>query len=253
MTPDWRPAGTANFRDLGGLPTEDGGRTRSGLLFRSDTLQELTEADVDVLVHQLGLRLVVDLRAPGEVELEGRGLLEGSPIRHVNLALNSRDERSIPDLTADSLVRHYLGYLAVSAQAAAQAFRLLADDGTPAVVHCAAGKDRTGVMTALVLRALGVPVEAVAEDYARSADAVPQVLARLRRLPSYADRIDLLPADVHACSAGTMVEFFQAVDAHYGSVEGFLRQAGLEEHVVPRLRERLVEPAGGGPPDGLDG
>ena len=183
MTAEWRPAGTANFRDLGGLPTEDGGRTRSGLLFRSDTLQELTEPDVEVLVHQLGLRLVVDLRASGEVETEGRGLLAGSAVRHVNLALNSRDERAIPDLTADSLVGHYLGYLAVSAAAAVQVFHSLADDGLPAVVHCAAGKDRTGVMTAIVLRALGVPAEVVAQDYARSADAIPKILARLRRLP----------------------------------------------------------------------
>lgn len=245
MTPDWRPVGTANFRDLGGLPTEDGGRIRPGLLFRSDTLQELTEADVDRLVHGVGLRLVVDLRAPGEVDVEGRGLLEGEAVRHLNLALNSKDERAIPDLTANTLVRHYLGYLAVSAQAAAQVFRVLTDDGMPAVVHCAAGKDRTGVVTALVLRALGVPAEVVAEDYARSAEAVPQILARLRRLPSYADRIDLLPADVHACSAGTMVEFLAAVDAQYGSVEAFLRAAGLEDDVVPRLRERLVEPRAG--------
>lgn len=242
MTADWRPAGTANFRDLGGLPTEDGGRLRAGLLFRSDTLQELTEADVDRLVRGLGLRLVVDLRAPTEVEVEGRGLLESEAVRHVNLALNSQDERAIPDLAADTLVRHYLGYLAVSASAAAQVFRVLADDGMPAVVHCAAGKDRTGVVTALVLRALGVPPDVVAEDYARSAQAVPQILARLRRLPSYADRIDLLPADVHACSSGTMVEFLAAVDAQHGSVEAFLRTAGLEDDVLPRLRERLVEP-----------
>ena len=135
MTAGWRPEGAPNFRALGGLPTEDGGRTRPGLLFRSDTLQELTEADVDVLVRQLALRLVVDLRAPGEVQSEGRGRLEGSTVRHVNLALNSRDERAIPQLTVDTLVEHYLGYLAVSAATAAQAFRLLADNGLPAVVH----------------------------------------------------------------------------------------------------------------------
>jgi protein tyrosine/serine phosphatase len=247
MTAEWRPAGTANFRDLGGLPTEDGGRTRSGLLFRSDTLQELTEPDVEVLVHQLGLRLVVDLRASGEVETEGRGLLAGSAVRHVNLALNSRDERAIPDLTADSLVGHYLGYLAVSAAAAVQVFHSLADDGLPAVVHCAAGKDRTGVMTALLLRALGVPAEVVAQDYARSADAIPKILARLRRLPSYADRIDLLPADVHACSADTMSQFLTALDEQYGSVPQFLQLAGLDGDVLTRLQQRLVERSG--PPD----
>lgn len=243
MTTPWQPSGTFNFRDLGGLPTEDGGRTRSGLLFRSDTLQELTEPDVDVLVHEVGLRLIVDLRAPGEVDTEGLGLLSGSRVRHINLALSSRDERAIPDLTADSLVGHYLGYLAVSAAAAVQVFQSLADDGLPAVVHCAAGKDRTGVMTALLLRALGVPAEAVAQDYARSADAIPEILARLRRLPSYADRIDLLPADVHECSADTMTEFLAALDAEYGSVPQFLRQAGLDGDLLTRLRQRLVEPA----------
>ncbi len=244
MTATWRPEGAVNFRDLGGLPTEDGGRLRAGLLFRSDTLQELTEADVDVLVRELALRLIVDLRAPQEAAYEGRGLLEVEPVRHVNLALNSRDERAVPDLTADTLVEHYLGYLAVSGATAAEAFRLLADEGLPAVVHCAAGKDRTGVMAALVLRAVGVPAEVVAQDYARSAEALPAILARLRRLPAYADRIDLLPPEVHESRAETMADFLRAVDEQYGSVAGFLQQAGLEDDVVPRLRERLVDPPG---------
>ena len=156
---------------------------------------------------------------------EGRGLLEAEPVRHVNLALHSRDQRPIPDLTADTLVRHYLGYLAVSAAAAAEAFRLLTGVGLPAVVHCAAGKDRTGVMAGLVLRAVGVPADVVAEDYARSAESVPAIIARLRRLPAYADRIDLLPPEVHECRAETMAEFLRAVDEQYGSVSAFLREA----------------------------
>lgn len=243
MSSSWRPVGTHNFRDLGGLPTEDGGHIRPGLLFRSDTVQEITDSDVDVLVHRLGLRLVIDLRAAAEVEREGRGLLAGFPVRHVNLPLDSKDDRPIPDLAADTLVQHYLGYLAVSAGALAQVFRLLADGELPAVVHCAAGKDRTGVTAALVLRAVGVPVDVVAEDYARSAPAVPQILARLRRLPSYADRINLLPPEVHACQAETMAEFLAAVDEQFGSIPGFLRGAELEPDVVDRLRTRLVEPA----------
>ncbi len=244
MTEPWRPTGTVNFRDLGGLPTEDGDRIRPGLLFRSDTLQELTDADVDVLVGRLSLRLVVDLRAREEAQVEGRGLLVDQPVRHVNLALNSRDERPIPDLSADTLVQHYLGYLAVSPATAAEAFRLLADDGLPAVVHCAAGKDRTGVMAGLVLRAVGVPADVVAEDYARSGEAVPEILARLRRLPSYTGRVDLLPADVHECRAETMVDFLRAVDEQYGSVAGFLLRAGLEDDVVPRLHDLLVDRSG---------
>jgi protein-tyrosine phosphatase len=241
VTTDWRPAGAHNFRDLGGLPTEDGCRTRPGVLFRSDTVQELTEDDVDVLVHRLGLRLIVDLRGPAEVEREGRGLLADFSVRHVNVPLDSKDERAIPDLSADTLVRHYLGYLQVSAGALAEVFRMLSDDGLPAVVHCAAGKDRTGVTTALLLRAVGVPVDVVAEDYALSGPAIPQILARLRRLPSYADRIDLLPADVHACDARTMAEFLVEVDQEFGSVSGFLRAAGVEPAVVDRLRARLVQ------------
>jgi protein-tyrosine phosphatase len=71
---------------------------------------------------------------------------------------------------------------------------------------------------------------------------VPRILERLRRLPSYGDRIDLLPADVHESRAETMTEFLTAVQERYGSVEAFLRDAGLEDDVVPRLRKRLVEP-----------
>src|SRR3712207_608886 len=81
---DWAPTGTANFRELGGLPTADGGRIRSGVLYRSDTPQLMTADDVETLVHRLGLRLVVDLRYRAEAELEGRGLLGETAVRYVN-------------------------------------------------------------------------------------------------------------------------------------------------------------------------
>lgn len=97
-------------------------------------------------------------------------------------------------------------------------------------------------MAGLVLRAVGVPADVVAEDYARSAEAVPAIIARLRRLPAYADRIDLLPPEVHECRVETMADFLRAVDERYGAVVGFRREAGLEADVVQRLRDRLVEP-----------
>lgn len=99
-------------------------------------------------------------------------------------------------------------------------------------------------MAGLVLRAVGGHADVVAEDYALSGEAVPEILARLRRLPSYTGRVDLLPADVHECRAETMVDFLLAVDEQYGSVAGFLLRAGLEDDVVPRLHDLLVDRAG---------
>jgi len=159
--------GAVNARDVGGLPTVDGRRTRSGVLLRADNLQTLTPADVQLLVDRLGLRTVLDLRTSAEVESEGPGPLRSRPeVSHHHLDLvphgfegRAALARAIPDKNAPEhpMDHFYADYLTDAPASIATALRLIADPGSGAVlVHCAAGKDRTGVVVAVALSLVGV-------------------------------------------------------------------------------------------------
>jgi protein-tyrosine phosphatase len=164
-----RLEGAYNLRDLGDLPTEDGGRTRTGRVFRSDSLQSVTAADAALLHDRLGVRFLVDLRGEDEVASEGRGLLADRDVRYVNLPLVQEDGSLLSYLedgrTVD-LVPRYLSYLDSPGRTMLRAIELISEAETaPTVFFCAAGKDRTGVLSALILRLVGVAPKAVVDDY----------------------------------------------------------------------------------------
>jgi hypothetical protein len=243
--------GALNFREVGGLPAADGRRIRPGRLFRSDTLQFLTEASVRRLADEIGLATVIDLRLPYEVRVEGRGALAELPHRYYHLpflvAGSEQAGTATPSLTdeEDAVVRHYLGYLTTSPQAVAGVVKALAEPGAlPAVVHCAAGKDRTGVAVAVLLTAVGVPADVVAAEYAAGADRMVEVFAQLRRMKSYGERLDAMPAEARVTEAATMERFLAEVDRQHGGVRRFLLDQGVDDDTLRRLREQLTEPAG---------
>ena len=261
--------GTANTRDLGGLPTTDGGRTLPNRILRSDNLQTLSDADVQLLVEKIGLREVIDLRTSAEVLLEGRGPLRSRPeITHRHFTLLpergrytdvfAAEEDEVPDLPSgwlDSLlprhvaehdegepapVRSYLGYLTQRGDAVVEALRALAaqTDGA-AVVHCAAGKDRTGVVVALTLAVAGVPHEEIAIDYGLSGDVIDAIIARLRATPTYGgDTAQRNTAD-HAPRRETMDRVLELLDERYGGPIGWLETHGFGADEQAALRARL--------------
>jgi protein-tyrosine phosphatase len=238
--------GAYNFRDLGGYPTQDGRVTRWGRLFRSDTLAELTDADLDVL-RDLGLASVIDLRTPAEVERTGRGLLEGEPVSYVNLSVLREEGRDPGEARAapvvDDVAERYLSYLDSGAPALTSALRILADASSyPVVFHCAAGKDRTGVLAALVLDCVGVDRTTIVEDYVLTATRMDLIMSRLRRDPLYGARIDEVPATLFAVEADTMERFLALVDARYGGPRTWALGAGISEDQLTRLVELVVDP-----------
>jgi protein-tyrosine phosphatase len=242
--------GALNFREVGGLPTADGRRLRRGRLFRSDTLQFLTEASVRHLSEAVGLATVVDLRLPYEVEVEGRGALVEVSHRYHHLPFlvrgSQQEGNATPRFTSehDVIVQHYLGYLDSSPDAVAGVVQALAEPGAlPAVVHCAAGKDRTGVAVAVLLAAVDVPADVIAAEYAAGADRMAEVFAQLRRMKSYGERLDAMPAEARVTEVATMERFLAAVDSEYGGVRRFLREHGADDATLRRLREQLTEPA----------
>ncbi len=244
--------GAYNFRDLGGYPAADGRRTRWGRLFRSDTLHELTDGDL-VVLRDVGLASVIDLRTPAEVERTGRGLLAGEPVRYVNLSVlgdqrDTGEARAAPTIAdfADVADR-YVSYLD-NGTALVEAMGILTDEASyPVVFHCAAGKDRTGVLAALVLDCLGVDRRAIVDDYALTATRMDLIMGRLRRDPLYGDRVDELPATVFAVEAETMQRFLGTVDARFGGARAWARRAGLTEGELDRLTALLLD---GDPGDG---
>jgi protein-tyrosine phosphatase len=260
--------GTTNTRDLGGLPTTDGGVTVPGRILRSDNLQTLSEDDVRRLVGDVGLREVIDLRTSGEILLEGRGPLREVPEvvhRHFSLIPERGHytdvfavEEEIPDLPADWTetvlprqvaaddeeelpgVRAYLGYLADRADAVVGALRALAEGGPGAsVVHCAAGKDRTGVVVALALAVAGVPHAEIVADYAMTADIIEALVAKLKASPTYAEDMERRDVASHTPRAETMDRVLALLDERHGGPEGWLEAHGFGAGERAALRARL--------------
>jgi protein-tyrosine phosphatase len=264
--------GTTNTRDLGGLPTADGGETAFGRVLRSDNLQTLSEADVRTLVEEVGLTEVVDLRTTAEILMEGRSPLRDVGTvthRHFTLlpergkrtdvfAAEEDDEAVRAGLPADwaesilprqvspgdagepPAVRSYLGYLTDGTDNVLAALRSLAHGGPgAAVVHCAAGKDRTGVVVALSLAVAGVEPEAIIADYAQTAEVIDALVAKLAASPTYAE--DMTSRDVasHTPRAESMRRVLELLDERWGGPIGWLEAHGFGTDEQAALRARL--------------
>jgi hypothetical protein len=232
-----RLEGVENVREFGGLPLRDGGFTRYGRLLRSARLHEMTDADVEFLTQRYGLRTVIDLRAPLEVERDGPTPLERAGVRTVHLTVLPSGQRPIPRADEDPKLFNYRGYLGHRPENMLAAVRLLSEpEAGPALVHCAAGKDRTGVFCALVADAVGVRRDAVVDDYALSNEVL---LAVLRRGVGAEYDIDPDDLELYRCPPEVMTALLGELDAT-GSGVGWLRRQGMAEEELHRLRAHLA-------------
>jgi protein-tyrosine phosphatase len=232
--------GAFNFRDLGGHATADGRRIRSGRVFRSNSLQELTADDVKVVLEKLELRTVIDLRGPEEIAGAGIGPLEGQGLRYENLPL--LDERVATAGDVADLGQRYRTYLhSYGVKSLVQALTVIADgDAHPLVFHCSAGKDRTGVLAAMVLGCLGVPADEVVADYCAMQEERRRLADFLRRRPGYADLADHDP--ILDSRPETMREFLRVLDEEYGGPGRWALASGLAESDLEGLQAALLEP-----------
>ena len=250
--------GAVNVRDLGGLPTADGGKTLEARLLRGDNLQELSAPDIAKLVGGIGLTTVVDLRSSAELASEGPAPLDRvAGVRHAHhpvlpeqgsatdaaadalLTRRDRDRSRYPD---DPLCGHYLGYLEDRPDQVVAALRSIAHSPGAALVHCAAGKDRTGVVVALTLSAVGVRPEAVIADYAATGERIGPLLDRLRRSPTYASDTDSMPAQAHRPRPATMAAFLEQLAARYGGAARWLADRGFGADDLRLLHAKLCRP-----------
>jgi hypothetical protein len=252
--------GAVNARDTGGLRLAGGaGAVPAARLLRADNLQGLTERDVRRLVDERGLRAVVDLRTEAEVALEGPGPLTREPgvvVEHRSLhpetggatdldaepgGLWGTIEPARADTDERPVVQAYLGYLRHRPDSIVEAVRTIAvppEDGA-VLVHCAAGKDRTGVVVAFALEAAGVEREDVVADYLASRERIEAIVARLAASPTYAAEMRVDDPGSHAPRDGTMERVLALVDERHGGAAAWLRAHGLGEDELAALRARL--------------
>ena len=235
--------GCLNVRDLGGHPTEDGLETRWRSVVRADSVRALTDAGWESLVAH-GVERIVDLRSHGEVAADPP---QDAPIKvvHVPVLAEHDDpvwaeiERVAGADPGRETVIFYLESLRRWGDRFAEAVAAVAHAGeAPVVVHCQGGRDRTGLVAALLLRLAGVSREDAAADYALSSERLEP---RWRRWVDEArdDEERERRVRLSATPAPTMLGTLEALEREHGSAAGFLRAHGLSDESVSRARERL--------------
>ncbi|WP_329348534.1 tyrosine-protein phosphatase [Streptomyces sp. NBC_01261] len=253
-------SGVRNFRDVGGLPTADGRRVRHGVLFRSGHLAHATEEDAAFL-DSLGLHTIFDFRNASDQKLEGPDV-ELPGVRNVNLPLSDPADGSEfwkmvrdgeidqlrgilgGDKGADRMIASYRTIVTERTAEHSQVLHALAEDSVPALMHCAAGKDRAGLSIAVTLLALGVEREAIVTDYLES--NAKHRRYKVRRSGSsasaYSPEVMELLSPLFDARAEYLTAAFDTVEETWGSVDAYLEQGlGITPELRERLRERLLD------------
>jgi len=249
-------AAVRNFRDVGGLPTVDGRRVKHGVLFRSGHLAHATEDDAAFLTS-LGLHTIFDFRNASDQKLEGPDV-ELPGVRNVNLPLTDPADGAefwkmvrdgdIDQLrallsdgkAADRMIGSYRKIIKERTAEHSQVLHALAEDSAPALMHCAAGKDRAGLSIAVTLLALGVEREAIVADYLESnaAHRRYKVHRSSTSASAYSPEVMELLAPLFDARAEYLTAAFETIEQTWGDVDTYLEK-GLG--VTPELREKLHE------------
>ena len=237
--------GCFNFRDIGGYPNQEGKRVKKGLYFRAGRQDRMTDKDL-LGLSDLQISTQIDLRRPDEAREQGKGPLEAVGARYINIAV-------IPEGGTDQLSRlvgdtgisgkRYLGYLEFGPSSWLKMFEIFADAGSlPVVLHCTAGKDRTGVSTAFLLSVLGVSRDWIEADYlltnldtGRQADFIENTVG----YPEGVDRESMLLAA--GVPDDAMKDFLDGVEAKWGSAVGYLEEIGVTQEQIEAVRHNFLE------------
>jgi protein tyrosine/serine phosphatase len=256
--------GVVNMRDVGGIPTADGGTIAPRRLLRSDNLQELSEASVRHLVDEVGVTDIIDLRTEVEVHLEGAGPLRAQPLTHHHHSLireAPREQADPGDTAAQALVvpwskrsgrpappkrdddfwaSHYLGYLADRPESVSAALHAVAGSTGAAIVHCAAGKDRTGTVVGLALSVAGVADDDIVADYVATGERLDAIVERLLSRPTYSEALRDQPRTHQLPRPETMQRILTVLRERHGGAAGWLGEQGWSDAQVARLRDKLL-------------
>jgi protein-tyrosine phosphatase len=235
--------GCFNFRDLGGYATLDGRTVASRRLYRADGPHELSAVDVEKL-QGLSLATVIDLRTLEETQERGRYVttLVDVAEHHLPMVDVLPDPDELPTWIDPAVVAiQYRNMFDHGRATIAQALTILSDaDAYPAVFHCSAGKDRTGILAAIVLSLLGVPDETIVADYALSAHSMQRLIDfYIRSYPDAGDRLTRLAPAMVAADPQAMGAFLQGVRTDYGTVDAYAESIGVGD-APQRIRNLLL-------------
>jgi protein-tyrosine phosphatase len=247
-------AGAANLRDLGGYATGDGRALRWGVLYRSDSLAQLSDEDLTYL-ERLSLRRVVDFRSEAERERDPDRLPDGMNVVWQPIAGQGLDPRALQDrllaggVSADEsaafLIEGNRAFVNDFRDVYARFLRDLADPANlPTLFHCTAGKDRTGFAAALVMLALGVPRDTAMRDYLLTNTYTQGKTRRTLQMIRLASWFRANPRDLEPlfeARESYLNAAFAAIDAQPGGSEAYLRSLGVDDALRERLRANLLE------------
>jgi protein-tyrosine phosphatase len=235
--------GCYNFRDLGGYRTSDGRWTRPQQLYRADGPHALTAGDVRILEH-MSIATVIDLRTPTEVEQRGcyTAAIANVVEYHLPMVDVLPDTEELPGWVDPTVVaRRYREMLDAGGETMAEVLTILSDPNAyPAVFHCSAGKDRTGILTAVILGLLHVPDDTIIADYALSAASMARLVDYYKReYPDAIEQLERIAPAMVAAHPDTMTVFIDGVRRDYGGFAGYAESIGVG-HAPRRLREALL-------------
>jgi protein-tyrosine phosphatase len=230
------------------------------VLLRSDNLQSLTAQDIRLLVEQEAVEVVLDLRTDVEVELEGPGPLTHEPrvrIEHRSLHPHSGGNTDLDADTVDlwpktddspwpdepPVVRAYMSYMTARPDSVLASIRAIANARGAVLVHCAAGKDRTGVVVALALDAAGVERETIVSDYLATGQRIDAIMDRLLSSPTYRPELEGHDPQAHAPVPGAIERVFELIDQDFGGSAAWLSSQGLSDEELSLLRRRVTSAA----------
>jgi len=238
-----------NFRDLGGYRTHDGRTVAWRRLFRSAALHRMKDRDIARLKEEISPRAVIDLRSPRDPETDPEVLLlKEIGARYCAIPFSTwpwPGPSTGPDGSANATSMGEIYLYRISEQPFGRrlvdALEIIAErDNHPLVFHCSAGKDRTGVLAAMVLAVMGVVDEDVVEDYTLSAPLMKDIRDRMTSDPETAQGVKDLPDFQWEASAESMVVFLSLLRREYGSADSYLKANGARSSLVDRLQGALL-------------
>jgi protein-tyrosine phosphatase len=236
-----------NFRDLGGYHTHEGYTVAWRKIFRSSDLSNMTDNDFSKLRDELRITSVINLRSNFEIERQGVGLINNSEIKyhHVSLMSDGGDreanQRRYKGLTNMGELYLQLIQHKEFGRRIVEALEIIAEPANhPLVFHCSAGKDRTGILAAIILGILGVADEDIINDYCLSASYIEALYNRIRSEPQMDEDAKSLPDFFWKVVPESMALFLTTLKQEYGSAEQYIKAQGAEPELIRLLKRSLL-------------